>query len=286
MLDGIQAQDYVWGMSADAWPFATRPALVGMIHVAALPGTPRSRRTVAQVAEAAVGEARMLAEAGFDGLLLENMHDVPYLCGAVGPEIVAAMTAVACAVRRAAGLPLGIQVLAGANREALAVALAAGAQFVRVENFVFAHVADEGLMSEAAAGPLLRFRRQIGADAIRIWADVKKKHASHALTADWSLAETARAAEWCGADGVIVTGATTGAAPAAADLAAAKGATSAAVLAGSGVTPDNLPALWPSADGFIVGSFLKRDGHWANPLDRGRIDSLLTAATRLRRTHG
>ena len=78
-----------------------------------------------------------------------------------------------------------------------------------VREFVFAHVADEGL-ARAAAGPLLRYRRQIGADHIAVFADIKKKHASHAMTADVSIAEAARAAEFFGADGVIVTGAATG----------------------------------------------------------------------------
>ena len=137
---------------------------------------------------AAVGEAQVYKAAGFDGLLLENMHDRPYLKGAVGPEIVAALAVVGREVRRAVALPLGVQVLAGANHAALAVALGCGASFVRVEGFVFAHVADEGLI-EAAAGELLRYRRHIGADAVRIFADIKKKHASHAITADLSIAE-------------------------------------------------------------------------------------------------
>src|SRR6185295_9518480 len=112
-------------------------------------------------------------------------------------------------VRRAVKLPLGVQVLAGANREALAVALCCGAAFVRVEGYVFAHVADEGLI-DASAGELLRYRRAIGAEHIKVFADIKKKHASHALTADVSLAETGRAAEFFLADGVIVTGSATG----------------------------------------------------------------------------
>ena len=98
------------------------------------------------------------------------------------------MTAVGLAVRQASTLPLGVQILAAANREALAVAQACGAAFVRVENFAYAHVADEGLMPTAEAGPLLRYRRQIGADSIQIIADVKKKHSSHAITADVPLA--------------------------------------------------------------------------------------------------
>src|SRR6185436_20680227 len=124
-------------------------------------------------------------DAGFDALMIENMHDRPYVQGAHGPETVAIMTRVGLAVREAApGLPLGVQILSGGNREALAVALAVGGGFIRCENFVFAHVADEGLLERAEAGPLLRYRKSIGAEHIKVLADIRKKHASHAITAD------------------------------------------------------------------------------------------------------
>jgi uncharacterized protein len=147
--------------------FGAPRALVGMLHLGALPGTPRAARPLEAVIAQAAAEARVYRAAGFHAVMIENMHDRPYLRGAVGPEIVAAMTAAGREVRRETGLPLGVQVLAGANREALAVALACGAAFVRVEGFVFAHVADEGLI-EASAGELLRFRRAIGAMDVRI----------------------------------------------------------------------------------------------------------------------
>src|SRR5260370_38248365 len=118
--------------------------------------------------------------------MIENTHDRPYLNAGVGPEIAAAMAVIGAEIRRATELPLGVQVLAGANQSAMAVALACGASFVRVEGFVFAHVADEGII-ESTAGTLLRYRRAIGADRIRVFADVKKKHSAHALTADVNL---------------------------------------------------------------------------------------------------
>ena len=107
--------------------FGARRALIGMIHVGALPGTPGAGAPLERVVETALAEARAYRDSGYTALMIENMHDRPYLKGAVGPEIVAAMTAVGRAVRAAADLPLGVQVLAGANREALAVALACGA---------------------------------------------------------------------------------------------------------------------------------------------------------------
>ena len=41
-------------------------------------------------------------------------------------------------------------------------------------------------------------------------SDIKKKHSSHAITADVSIGETAAAAEYFLTDGVIVTGVATG----------------------------------------------------------------------------
>lgn len=250
-------------------------ALIGMIHVRALPGTPEARLAVDEIVAAAVAEAKVYADAGFTALLIENMHDRPYLRRAVGPEVVAAMTAVGREVRRAAPLPLGVQVLAGANREALAVALACGGSFVRAEGFVFAHVADEGVI-EADAGELLRYRKAIGAGHVAVFADIKKKHSSHALTADVDLAETARAAEFFLADGVVVTGAATGRPAEPADVSAVRAAASLPVLVGSGLDAANL-AAYSAADAFIVGSSVKQGGVWSGALDPARVRELARA---------
>ncbi len=258
--------------------FAADRALIGMVQVGALPGTPRHAEPIAKLADAAAREARTLVEAGFDAVLLENMHDVPYLRRDVGPEIVAGMTAVGKAVREAVDAPLGVQILAGANRAALAVALAMGASFVRAEGFAFASVADEGLLDEADAGPLLRYRRAIGADGIRILADIKKKHSAHAITADVDLAETAHAAEFLGADALVVTGVATGAATAPQDLAAVRSATGLPVVVGSGATAETVKLLLDHADAVIVGSALKRDGRWQNAVDAARAAEFVAAA--------
>ena len=263
-------------------------ALIGMIHVQALPGAPRHAMPMREIIARAVDEAKLLTRAGFDALLLENMHDVPYLARAVGPEIIAAMTAVTAAVREAAAVPLGVQILAGANHAALAVAHAAGAQFIRVEGFVFASIADEGLLAEADAGPLLRERERIGAEDVKILADIKKKHSSHAITADVDIAETAKAAAFFGADGVIVTGVATAEPTSVDDIREVKAAVSSPslaaapipVLVGSGVTPETAPELLKHADALIVGSWYKRDGVWENAPDRDRVVKMLSALGR------
>ena len=255
--------------------FGVRRALVGMIHVQALPGTPKSRLSVDQICEQAVRSAEQLRDAGFHGLMIENMHDRPYLRRQVGPEIVASMTAVGREIRRATSLPLGVQILGGANRAALAAALACNADFVRAEAFVFSHVADEGLM-DSDAGELLRYRRAIGADRIRIFADIKKKHASHAITQDSSLVDSAHAAEFFLADGVIVTGTTTGSAADPDEVDAVSRTVGIPTLVGSGITPENL-GDFRSADAFIVGSVLKQQGLWSNPPDPARLQAMIQA---------
>ncbi|MET0556091.1 MAG: BtpA/SgcQ family protein, partial [Vicinamibacteria bacterium] len=221
-------------MPHDLATFLGPHALVGAVHVPALPGTPRSALSVEQIAEQAAADARAYADAGLQAVIVENMHDRPYLRGGAGPEIVAAMTMAVAAVRDAVSVPVGLQILAAADREAVAVAHATGASFVRVESFVYAHVGDEGLHQSNAAD-LLRYRRAIGADAVRVFADVKKKHSAHALTADVDIAETARAAEFFLADGLIVTGAATGEPASPDELRDVARATRVPVLVGSGI---------------------------------------------------
>lgn len=116
----------------------------------------------------------------------------------------------------------------------MAIALASGFDFIRCEGFVFGHLADEGYI-DSCAGNLLRFRKAIGADKIQIYCDLKKKHrydrqfitlrtlsstitllmknaavnvfsSAHAITSDVSLGETAKAAQFFLADGVVLTG--------------------------------------------------------------------------------
>jgi membrane complex biogenesis BtpA family protein len=163
----------------------------------------------------------------------------------------------------------------------MAVAHAAGLDFIRAEGFAFAHVADEGII-ESSAAELLRFRKSIGAERVRVWADVKKKHSSHAITADLSLGETAAAVEFMRGDAVIVTGGATGEPPRASDLTEAKSRCRLPVVVGSGVTDANVAEFYTAADAFVVGSFFKRDGLWSNPLERARVERLLDAVRRLR----
>lgn len=250
------------------------PAIIGMIHVEALPGTPRHQHSPQQIIDQAVAEAERYALCGIHGIAIENMHDIPYLNGAVGPEVTALMTAIGREIKRVVNIPCGIQILAGANQQAMAAALAAGLDFVRAEGFVFAHVADEGII-ESNAGELLRYRKQIGAEHIPVFTDIKKKHSAHAITADVSLEETAHAAEFFLSDGLIVTGVATGQEADISEIQRVKSAVSLPVMVGSGVNLQNVDRYLEVCDGLIIGSWFKEHGHWTNPVDGERVKRMM-----------
>lgn len=254
--------------------FKRKCSLIGMIHALPLPGSSHYGGDMEQIVAAALNDARIYEAQGVDALLIENMHDVPYLKGFVEPETTAALAVLATRIKSHINLPLGIQILAAANLEALGVAVACNLDFIRVEGFVYAHVGDEGI-HESCAAQLIRRRSQLKADHIAIYADIKKKHSAHAITADTTIAETAHTAEFFRADGVVITGVSTGSAANIEELKSVRQATTTKVLVGSGITADNLNSYAPYCDAVIVGTDCKQDGIWQNPVDPQRVAQLV-----------
>lgn len=286
--ESVKALPETGGGRTDALPrpsdlerlFGRRFALIGMLHLLPLPGSPRFTGEpggMRAVIRQAVDEARVLASAGFDGLIVENGWDVPFLKpDDIGPETPAAMAVVAAEVARSVAVPLGVNCLANAADRSLAIAVAAGAQFVRSNQWVNAYVANEGFI-EGRAGLVTRYRHAIGADHVTVWADVQVKLGSHAITADRSLEEQARDAAWFDADVLIATGTRLGDAPREAQLRAVRAATSLPVIVGSGVRTDNLADIVPHADGAIVGSSIKSGGVWHGHVDPEACQKLCAA---------
>ena len=260
--------------------FPKKHSIIGMIHLQALPGTPVSEYSMSQIIEMALTDAAIYDLAGVDGLMIENMHDVPYLNREVGHEITAAMSVIANEIKRDIDLPCGVQVLAGANKSALAIAKAADLEFIRGEGFVFGHVADEGWMS-SDAGELLRYRKMIEADDILIFNDIKKKHSSHTITADVDLVATAKAAEYFRSDGLIITGSSTGVAADLKELKAVKAECNIPIMIGSGVTLKNVKKYFKVADALIVGSYFKKDGHWGNEVEYDRVAKFMEVVDKI-----
>jgi membrane complex biogenesis BtpA family protein len=257
-----------------------KKTIIGMIHVDPLPGTPRYNYNMPDVIAKAKSEAQTYKEAGIDMLAIENMHDLPF-SRTIGPEITAAMAVIGYEVKNSTGLRCGIQILAAANKEALGAAHAAGLDFVRAEGFVFAHVADEGFI-DGCAGEMMRYRHHIGADNVLVLTDIKKKHSSHAITADVDIVDTAHAAEFFLSDGVVVTGVATGAEASLEEIEQVKAAVQIPVLVGSGVTIENVERYLAVADAIIIGSYFKYNGRWSQGVDAGRVKGFMDRVNKLR----
>ncbi|MEA2747582.1 MAG: uncharacterized protein QOI41_1725 [Myxococcales bacterium] len=244
--------------------------LVGVIHLPALPGSPRSTLTAAECAREAANDARILAEAGYDAIVVENFGDAPFFATKVPAVTIAAMTACAVAVRAAApAVSLGINVLRNDGEAALSIAVCTGASFVRINVLTGARVTDQGIVQGDAAGTL-RLRRALGAEQVAIWADVDVKH-SAPLGAPRPLVQEVEDLTKRGmADVVLVTGEGTGKGVDLEKLAAVKRASGKPVLVASGATLATLSALATSSDGVVVGSALRPGG-----IPGGSIDAAL-----------
>ena len=206
-----------------------------------------------------------------DGVIVENHGDIPFAKPEnIGPETAAVMAVMADRVGRAVGLPVGINVLANGAIIATAVAKAAGAAFIRVNQWANAYVANEGII-EGSAAKATRYRAWLHARGLKIFADVHVKHGAHAIVADRGIPELTRDAEFFDADVVIVTGQRTGDSAKMEEIAAVKGATALPVVVGSGVDADNIADILSACDGVIVASSLKRDGVWWNEVDPDRL---------------
>ncbi len=206
-----------------------------------------------------------------DGLLIENFGDSPFFPGQVPPLTIAALTAVSVEVRRRFDdVPLGINILRNDGRGALAVAIACGANFIRVNILSGVRVTDQGII-QGKAHLLVRERVRAGADEIQIWADVQVKH-SGPLAPRPLQDEVQDTIQRGHADAVIVSGSSTARQASLADLSEVKQAAGPTpVLVGSGVTDANLAEWLSLADGFIVGSSLKEGGIANHPVDRQAV---------------
>jgi membrane complex biogenesis BtpA family protein len=254
--------------------FKNEKPVIGVIHLKALPGTPKYKSDTSYIIDEALKEARIYKKAGIDSIIIENMHDVPYLKGSVGHEVSTLMSLIAYLVKQETNLPIGIQILAGANKEALAAAKTASIDYIRAEGFVFAHVADEGII-DAQAGGLLRYRKQIDAEHVAIFTDIKKKHSSHAITQDVSLLDTAKTAQFFLSDGIVVTGKHTGESASIEELNELRNDLDFPVFIGSGLTLDNVQDYYPICDAMIIGSHFKENGFWKNALSYERVSNFM-----------
>jgi membrane complex biogenesis BtpA family protein len=259
--------------------FRTAKPVIGMVHCWPMPGAPGYQGYgMRDIISHAQSDAEALIAGGCDGIIVENMWDIPFRAGAhIPPESIAAHAVVAAAVRDVCPLPMGINLVHNGGVALLAIAIAARAEFIRVCMFTGAGVWDAGSFDEGCAADLLRRRTELHAESIKILADVDKKHSVRFPGID--LATHIEWTRFFGADALIVSGRMTGDAP---DLGKVREAKALAgdrpIIIGSGADAGNIAAFMSVADGVIVGSSIKMGGAIAEPVDVDRVKRFVAAA--------
>jgi membrane complex biogenesis BtpA family protein len=259
--------------------FEVEKPIIGMVHLLPLPGSPGySGYGMDVVIDQALRDAKALVEGGIDGMIVENMWDLPYYVGnEVPPEEIAAQTVAAKQVVRAVSVPVGINVIHNGGRVTLSIASTVEAKFIRVCAFTGALVWDTGEFDHGVAADLMRFRKNLGAEHIKIFADVCKKHA--VMFPGIDLATHVAWTDFYLADAIIVTGKMTGLPPGLDEVKKAKEiAPNRPVLVGSGMNKDNIARFLKYADGAIVGTSLKDKGIAQNPVNVQRVKGFMRAA--------
>lgn len=257
--------------------------LGAMIALAPLPGSPRYRGDDDQIVKSALSDLQLYMTAGVDVIVFENSHDLPYIKPPLPTAAVNLVERIAREARQKFSGPIGLQLLEAANETALEVAAESDLDFLRAEGYVLAHIGGAGII-EGCAGRLLRRRKELGCEHIRVFADVKKKHCSHALTGDLDIADEVKQAEFFLVDGIVVTGARTTEPPDLSELQRVKDVAHVPVVIGSGMTPDNISSFYPVADGFIVGSTLRKNGDFLGQLDPERLEKFTSALRKLKKS--
>ena len=256
--------------------FKTQKPIIGVVHLLPLPTSPRWGGNLKAVIHRAEQEATALASGGVNGIMVENFFDAPFTKNQVDPAVVSAMTMVIQKIQNLVTLPIGVNVLRNDAKSAMAIANCVGAEFIRVNVLTGVMATDQGLI-EGEAHQLLRYRRELGSD-VKILADVLVKHARPLGSPNLTVA-VQDTIERGLADGVILSGWSTGIPPNLEDLELASGAADGTpVFIGSGANWENIATLMQAANGVIVSSSLKRHGQITQPIDPNRVSQFVEAA--------
>jgi len=255
--------------------FKQHKPIIGMVHLRPLPESPHFDGDLDALYQQAETDARILIEAGVDALIVENLGDEPYLIGEPTPTQLAVMASIAGHIRSMSAVPLGVNVQFNAWQAEIALAYAVRAQFVRVEVFVDTVVSAQGIVHPCSA-QITRYRRQLGASSVELWADIQTKYTQNVIPQ--SIVQSAVDAQAAGAAVLIVTGSATGQATPLDVVQEVKQKATIPVVVGSGTTTANVQHVLQIADGAIVGSALKLGGRASNPVSGEETRAFMQAA--------
>lgn len=246
--------------------------VIGMVHLKALPGTVGFKGDMKSIIQKGIEDAKKIEEAGFSAIMVENFGDMPYKVN-LDLAQTAALAAATAVIKREVNIPVGIDAAFNDYKSGLAIAKAVGADFIRIPVFIDTVEYFGGIVTPCAT-KALQYRKQIEAEEVNIFADIQVKH-SHMLISNIPIEESARVAESCGADALIVTGTQTGEETPIEMIKRVKNVVSIPVLTGSGTNKDNIREQMNIANGAIIGTSIKVDNNVWNEVDLNKAKEII-----------
>ncbi|ADY00772.1 photosystem I assembly BtpA [Vulcanisaeta moutnovskia 768-28] len=242
-----------------------------------LPGSIRyGGLDISTIIDFAVRNARVLDEAGFDAIILENFNDYPFRVRVKETETIASMAIIAREVVRTMTIPVGINLLRNSGPEAVAIAAVTGVSFIRSNAYCESIVSAEGII-EPVSREVLEVMTRLNTK-VTVLADIFVKHASplHRMTVEDVAKDCVERAL---ADALVVTGPRTGEPPDPLLLRRVIKSVNTKVLVGSGINPNNIND-YREAHGFIVGTYLKDE---EGQIDLAKARNIVNAVKALAR---
>jgi len=250
--------------------------VIAMVHLGALPGAPLydADAGIEGLLAGARADLAALQAAGVDAVMFGNENDRPYAFR-VDAAATATMAWIIGRLRPAITLPFGVNVLWD-PMATVALAAATGATFCR-EIFTGTYASDMGPWTPDA-GAALRYRNGLGRSDLCMLYNVSAEFADSLDRR--SLPDRARSAVFSSIpDAVLVSGQITGEAARMEDLEGVKRVLpDTPVLANTGVKHATVAEVLAVADGCVVGSALKVDGHTWNAVDPDRAADFMARA--------
>jgi membrane complex biogenesis BtpA family protein len=260
--------------------FGVEKPVIAMCHLQAMPGDPSydAEGGMSRVIDMASADLQALQRGGVDAVMFSNEFSMPYLTK-VEPIVSICMARVIGELKEKITVPYGVNVLWDPTAS-IELAVATGALFVR-EIFTGAYASDFGVW-DTNCGAAVRRQYALGGGSIKKLYNIVPEAASY--LAERNVADIARSTVFNGRpDAICVSGLMAGQSTSADTLRIVKEAVpDTVVLANTGVRLENVEEQLSIADGAVVGTTFKRDGHFWNEVDETRVRALMDKVRSLR----
>ncbi len=247
--------------------FGQEKPVIALLHIRALPGDPLYEGDLEDVAAQAGQDLRALQDGGGDGVLFSNEFSMPYQ-QKTDIAAVSAMAYIIGRLKKEIKLPFGVDVITD-GASAIDLAAATGAQFVR-GIFTGAYVGDCGIFNTYVS-EVLRRKKALGLDKLRMLYFLNCESDAYMAHREWE--HVAKSVIFnCAPDVLCISGPGAGEPVSSEWIRKIKAsAGKVPVFANTGCNASNVVEKLEAADGCCVGTTFKKDGVFANPVDKNRV---------------